>query len=62
MTWKYLDLKGKEKLGWAKSELRHEQAKGIHTYHQCECGRQACRTNKCVLCWKEEIENLQEKT
>jgi len=61
MTYIYLTLKGKEKIDWAKSELRHELHKGVHTYHQCECGRKACRTNKCVLCWTEEIKRLEDE-
>ena len=58
MTWTYLTLKGKEKLVWAESELRYEECKGVHTYHQCDCGRQLCRRNMCILCWNEEIEKL----
>lgn len=61
MGWIYLELKGKAKLDWAKSELRHEEHKGIHTFHQCECGRRGCRSNKCVLCWKEEIARLSQR-
>lgn len=61
MTWKYLELKGKEKLEWAKSEFRHELKQGIYTYSLCECGRAGCRANKCVLCWEEEIEKLKKE-
>lgn len=58
MTWEYLKLKGKEKLEWALSELRSELHKGVHTYHQCECGRSTCRSNMCIYCWMEEILKL----
>ena len=59
MTWIYLKLKGKKKLEWAKSELRYEQHKGVHTIHQCKCGRSGCRSNMCILCWEEEIRKLE---
>jgi len=38
---------------WIESEIRYEQADGIHTYHQCDCGRKSCRSTMCDLCWKE---------
>jgi hypothetical protein len=60
MTWTYLKLKGKEKLAWAEDELRYEQHRGVHTYHNCDCGRMGCRRNMCVKCWEEEIKGLKE--
>lgn len=51
----YLQLKGKDKLEWALSELRTELDRGVHTYSMCECGRSMCRTNKCIYCWMEDI-------
>lgn len=62
MTWKYLELKGKAKLEWAKSELRHEEmlTKGV-TINACDCGRSSCRANMCILCWREEIQKLERK-
>lgn len=58
-VWIYKTLKGKARLEWAKSELRHEMNEGTHTYHACDCTRRACRSNMCVLCWKEEIKRLE---
>ena len=43
---------------WIESEIAHEQQEGVHTYHQCKCGRQACRSNMCVLCWEEILEEI----
>lgn len=59
MTWIYLQLVPKEKLVWARSELKYEKSKGIHTYHPCKCERDKCRMNKCVKCWEEEIVRLE---
>lgn len=38
-----------------KADLRYEQMGGVHTYHQCCCGRMQCRSGACVLCLKERI-------
>lgn len=43
---------------WISSEIRHERATGIHTYHTCECGRKQCRSNACILCWEEVLKEL----
>lgn len=61
MTYIYDKLKGKAKLEWALSELKYEEATGIHTYTMCNCGRKMCRVNKCVLCWKEDIAKQKEE-
>ncbi len=58
MTWVYETLEGRDKLIWAKSELRYELTEGVHTFHMCKCGRKGCRANMCVLCWEEEIDIL----
>ena len=60
MTWEYKTLKGKEKLEWALSELRHELHRGTHTYTLCKCGRSGCRSNMCIYCWCEEILKLKQ--
>jgi len=46
-VFKYLDR--------LKSQLRYEEAQGIHTFHMCACGRQGCRAGACSLCLKEQI-------
>ena len=33
-----------------KAELNRELAPGMHTRHQCSCGKRSCRGNKCFLC------------
>ena len=38
---------------WIESEIRHEERPGIHTYHDCPCGRGKCRTVQCATCWRE---------
>ena len=38
---------------WIDSEIRYESHQGIHTYHQCECGRGLCRSAMCATCWSE---------
>lgn len=45
---------------WIISELQHETREGIHTFHQCECGRMATRGGNCVLCWAETLIEYQE--
>lgn len=61
MVWRYLELKGKAKLEWAESELKHEMQEGVHTFSPCKCGRRMCRSNMCEFCWKEEINRLKEE-
>lgn len=59
MTNTYFKLKGrKNKIEWAKSELNYEKQKGEHTFHMCDCGRMGCRANKCIACWREELDKL----
>ena len=43
---------------WIQSEIDYEQHKGIHTYHQCDCGRKSCRSAMCDLCWKEILKEI----
>lgn len=35
---------------WIRSEIRYEEAAGIHTYHFCDCGG-LCRGSRCAECW-----------
>ena len=38
--------------------LNYEIDPGLHTYHQCRCGRMQARSaNGCALCVVEEMEN-----
>jgi len=41
---------------WIESEIRYEEHIGIHTYHDCECGRGKCRSNMCATCWRELLD------
>ena len=43
---------------WAIGELRYEKRTGVHTMHQCECGRGAARNTMCAECWHEEIRHM----
>ena len=43
---------------WIESEIRHEEHKGIHTYHGCKCDRGYCRSIMCAKCWEEILEEL----
>ena len=38
--------------------LRYELAPGIHTYHQCPCGRSKTRAGRCWRCWLDEMNAL----
>ena len=38
-------------------DLRHELAPGIHTYHQCNCGRNNARGGLCWQCLIEDYLN-----
>lgn len=38
--------------------LDYEKAPGIHTYHQCKCGRMGTRRGKCTKCLYEELRKL----
>ena len=38
---------------WIESSIRHEEHDGVHTYHNCKCKRNACRSMMCAKCWKE---------
>lgn len=43
---------------WIQSEIRFEEARGIHTYHDCPCGRGKCRGAHCAACWREALQEL----
>ena len=47
---------------WIESEIRHEEHKGIHTFHGCDCGRGYCRSMMCNKCWKEILKELNDET
>jgi hypothetical protein len=36
-------------------EIAYESAPGVHTRHQCECGRASVRRDKCILCLVESV-------
>ena len=38
---------------WVESAIRYEEATGIHTYHNCDCGRDICRSMMCTECWRD---------
>jgi len=40
-------------------ELRYELASGVHTYHNCKCGRKKTRAGRCSLCLEEELARLE---
>ncbi len=46
---------------WIESEIRHESHKGVHTYHQCDCGRGGCRSVMCTQCWKELLKEVKDE-
>ena len=43
---------------WIKSEIAYEEHKGIHTYHQCDCGKSSCRSNMCSDCWNKILKEI----
>lgn len=47
---------GREHIEWS---IRYESSEGVHTYHQCDCGRGFCRREKCLECWREELSKLE---
>lgn len=34
-------------------DIRYEESKGIHTYHDCNCGRLQTRKGICAICLRE---------
>ena len=44
---------------WLKSKLRYETHQGIHTYHECECGRSRTRSGWCPQCCREMLAVLE---
>ena len=38
---------------WIESEIAHNDAPGVHTYHPCKCGRGIARSNWCNHCWRD---------
>ncbi len=36
------------------SDIKYELFTGLHTRHQCDCGRQSCRST-CMLCLCEDF-------
>ena len=51
LTWKMI-FRTQEKI---LSELRYEEAEGVHTFTMCPCGRAGSRRYKCVICLREEL-------
>jgi hypothetical protein len=45
----------KDNIEWCIYQIEKESAMGIHTYHNCDCGRGSCRSEQCIQCWKEEM-------
>jgi hypothetical protein len=43
---------------WVSAEIVYEGHKGVHTYHQCECGRGLARNIQCETCWREVLGEL----
>lgn len=37
------------------AEIKHELAKGEHTFTQCSCGKNGSRSGKCWECLLEEL-------
>lgn len=44
---------------WIESEIAYEEHRGVHTYHQCNCGRMSTRSGICSLCWKDILKELE---
>ena len=44
-----------------KYDMAYELASGVHTYHQCKCGRNATRTGRCIVCLAEDLIELKGK-
>lgn len=43
---------------WILSEIQYEESPGVHTYHNCKCGRMRTRAGRCAKCWKDCLEEL----
>ena len=48
-------VKPEDVIRLALAEMYYERRPGVHTYHQCECGRKSARSLMCEQCWFEEI-------
>ena len=40
------------------SQIKYEEAEGVHTFIMCRCGRKGCRGSLCSLCWKEKLDEV----
>ena len=49
------DGKYKMELALLTHDIHHELALGIHTYHNCKCGRGATRRGTCSRCLVDEF-------
>jgi len=47
---------------WIKSCIRHEEHRGVHTYHRCDCDRHDCRSWMCAECWRGVLAELEEQS
>lgn len=54
-------MKKQKKLLQLAYDLAHELADGVHTYHQCDCGRAATRSGKCWMCLMDEMVKIYER-
>lgn len=48
--------KERRTIRYIQSCIDYEEHDGVHTYHQCECGRSRTRSSYCSLCWKDILE------
>lgn len=40
--------------------IRYEQAPGVHTFHDCRCGRGLTRAGRCAACLREMLQVARE--
>ena len=48
----------KERIEYLESNIRYNNAPGVHTFSMCPCGRQSSRSGDCNLCMQEQIDKL----
>ncbi len=41
------------------ADIRYEDSRGIHTWHNCKCGMLPRRGKKCLWCLKDELRELE---
>jgi hypothetical protein len=48
----------KEKKEYIEMQIQYEDFPGFFTLHKCPNCENSCRSEKCIMCWKNDLEKI----